>query len=555
MSGGTEDMTIDAKSVDSALIWTDNPELEYFRSMLSNRSEDRLASGLDVEDSLIGDSTVKEMLEIVHDDDSSSRRLGRIDTSGLSYADSNTVDNIFIGDESILDMKKTLNRVFDDGTLETPEDGELVLPMKNLPQEWGLEQKFNITNHQTGPRENSPAGRQRQCNPSPQFIPHDACDNVIKEVTKSTKIPGFIFVTDGHPSIIHTCPDQKYDKFSKYNGKGDLKKIKPTCRPSSLIICLTLLVIVTSTIVAVYVYRIKQESALTSSSSQRQNDGLPSLNPNILPTFEPSSLRATKRPQVVQVSTSKSDVYGLETRPEGTASAGTEFPSTKQPMLDSDSISNITPKPPPTFSPTELKFSTSMDIDTIKPTVIPTALIVSIPKDELISASTTAPTMKPTVLFVSPTAQTIMPTKSPEDLPNSITYSPTPSVTDLASGAFTTETTESCVSTITTDKTCYKNGDDIRIVFNNCEPKASDWIGIYPARQGVSNLRQPLSWVWTCGNQLCNDPVASGEATLFDASGSGSFRALLLRDNNNRGSGYVAYAMGNTFAVSSRCNQ
>ena len=136
MSGGTEEIAIEANSVNSALIWTDNPEVEYFRTMMADRVDDKLASGLDLDDSLIGDSTVQEILGVGSDDESDIRNDGvRIqhkgvrETSGLSDAESNTVDNIYIGDESILAMKKTLNRVFDDTTIESfPIDNDLAPP-------------------------------------------------------------------------------------------------------------------------------------------------------------------------------------------------------------------------------------------------------------------------------------------------------------------------------------------------------------------------------------------------------------------------------------------
>jgi len=45
----------DMSDVESAMVWTDNPELEYFRSMMTKRNN--------AGDSLIGDSTLGDMLE------------------------------------------------------------------------------------------------------------------------------------------------------------------------------------------------------------------------------------------------------------------------------------------------------------------------------------------------------------------------------------------------------------------------------------------------------------------------------------------------------------
>ena len=489
MSGETEEMTTDAKSVDSALIWTDNPELEYFRSMMANRTDDKLASG----DSLIGDSTVREMLEL--GGVSPMRRIGLRDTSGLSDADSNTVDNIYVEDGSLLSKKKTVNRVFDDGTIESPEDEDLVpSTVRNYDgQNTHHDQHLNIRQET---KKNSAPQQQPQCifSPAEMNIPHgvhQGDENVASK--ESACIPGFIFVTDGHPSIVHTKKnDLQSDQRFKYK-----KRQKAICLPRSLIICVTLVVIIASAAVAVLVYRMKVESSELTSSSQSQNDGSLLLSPNSQPTSEPSSLRANNRPQI---------------------GAPTSYPGTDE--FDSYSIRSITPSTHPSVS------------------------ILNV-------ALTSIPTNRPTTIAMNPLVPTVISTDSPETPPTSLTVPPTFSPTPSATATFTmVETSSSCTSTVETDETCYRNGDNIRISFNNCEPRPTDWIGIFPARQGAPNLNQPLAWIWTCGDESCNDSVVRGVAIINNVSRYGWFQAYLLRDNGN---GDTVYAIGNSFTISSRC--
>jgi hypothetical protein len=512
--------------------------------MMENRMDNKLASGLDVEDSLIGDSTVREMLELVYDGDQSNSRRNDgsplrpwvgVDTSGLSDAEmSNTVDNIYIEDESVFNMKKTLNNShFDDGTIESHENEDHVLPPKTRTQHQSQKQQVdNIPNtqhpsyHQSQPRKTlSPPHRQPQRIPPTQLnIPHGDRDvgNGETATKEPANIPGFIFVTDGHPSIIHTGAELKADKkqSNNYTEKGKPERAaKARCFPRSLIICLTLFFIIASTAIAVLVYRINSESSeFASSSSQGQNDGdgLPFSSPNDPPTFEPSSsLRATTRPQVISgapTSSPVTDELQTTTNPE--------------PSLVLDTDTELPTKVPPTPSPS-LPRSPSPTISIFFPPLFEEDVIEN------------EPTPSPTI---------------PEDAtPTSLV-----AVTDAPTIWTSFTTRDPCIATVATDKDCYKNGDDIQISFGNCEPLATDWIGIYPVRQGVANLRPSRTWIWTCGDQLCNNPVASGNVTiydLYDASGFASYRALLLRDEGNRFGGYAAYAIGNPFTISSNCNE
>ncbi len=489
MSGETEEMTADAKSVDSALIWTDNPELEYFRSMMTNGIDDNLASG----DSLIGDSTVREMLEI--GGGSPLRRTGVRDTSGLSDAESNTVDNIYIEDGSTFAKKKAFNRIFDDGTIESEEDKDLIPPIMNKQQ---LQKQILRTPDESRDMSSPPGQPQCIFSPAQLNIPYEICHgNPDSEVNEPPKIPGIIFVTDGHSSIVKTNPEGQSDQPSKHH----VEKQKIRCIPRSLIICLTLTVIVASTVVAVLFYRMKMRlPEFTSSSSQKQSDDYPLSTPDFPPTSQPSNLRAHNQPQTVRPTT---------------------YPSTAQ----------LNPHSSPSTSPSK------------HPSIFPN------------SGKKMFPTIEPTFVVLDSPAPTAVPIDSSDAPTKSSSVSPTVMPSPLSTATATIlDSSSSCVATISTDKTCYENGENIKITFNNCQPEPSDWLGIYTARQGLSNLNQPLTWVWTCGDQFCNDSVSNGEVTVYGATGFGSYRAYLLRDNESGRGSYTAYAIGNTFTMSSSCN-
>jgi hypothetical protein len=112
-----------------------------------------------------------------------------------------------------------------------------------------------------------------------------------------------------------------------------------------------------------------------------------------------------------------------------------------------------------------------------------------------------------------------------------------------------------CTTAIATNATCYENGDDIRISFQNCDAEAFDWIGVYPASTEISNLRGAIAWMWTCGDQLCTETVSAGDVTFFNAEGFGTFRIYLLRDDGiNTGGPFIPIGIGNEFIMSTECD-
>ena len=106
-------------------------------------------------------------------------------------------------------------------------------------------------------------------------------------------------------------------------------------------------------------------------------------------------------------------------------------------------------------------------------------------------------------------------------------------------------------ATISTDKSCYINGDNIIVSFENCDPLPNDWIGVYPSGTNSSDLGNPLAWVWACGDQACSKAVASGEATLYGVKGHGIFELFLVR--HSASTPYHPYAESNTFQVAFTC--
>lgn len=63
MNWETEDASEAKSGMDSAVIWSDDPEKAYFRSMINARKGGMAAEGKDYADSLIGDSTLAGMME------------------------------------------------------------------------------------------------------------------------------------------------------------------------------------------------------------------------------------------------------------------------------------------------------------------------------------------------------------------------------------------------------------------------------------------------------------------------------------------------------------
>jgi hypothetical protein len=207
MSGETKELTDDG-SVNSALVWAENPELEYFRAMMNNQ--------MDIEGSLIGESTIKEHFdgqEILGPNhpaagrrpSSEKNKLEAVNTSGLSVNENDTVENIHTLDGSLQDwfannkIEKDIDVAFEVGTLETPPD---IFPrfdpatgtFSANPQY--RTQGGQPTNHQQ--QFYSGAHSPLQFQAAGQY---DHPDNIAPE---APHIPGFIFVTSGNSCAVQT---------------------------------------------------------------------------------------------------------------------------------------------------------------------------------------------------------------------------------------------------------------------------------------------------------------------------------------------------------------
>jgi hypothetical protein len=90
------------------------------------------------------------------------------------------------------------------------------------------------------------------------------------------------------------------------------------------------------------------------------------------------------------------------------------------------------------------------------------------------------------------------------------------------------------------------------VSFENCNAESDDWIGVYPANSDPTNLDEPISWVWACGDRLCSQIADGGEVGFYDARGRGAFIVYLVRQNSD-GAPYVAYGIGNEFRLSNIC--
>ena len=564
----------DISDVESAIVWTDNPELEYFRSMMTKRI---------TEDSLIGDSTLGDMLEYEkYEDHHHDRRkdsnlvrksptsvaFGDLNTSGLSQQDeNNTVDNIYTDDEdeSIFPGLSKVNLMGD--TDDNDDDEEEISPATETifhPARYPYQQQQEHQQKEHQKENHRKQQQQRQNRPSNQSNnkgdaaadnynddddDDDDGEDIVAEPTSiPMPIPGFVFITEG-PSNIYTWTTSMGENDFSSSSSQSPKKISTVQRNKErndsdddnqkFICCFSITQIMTflifvmigaSIFTAVIVSR--NMSPKSSSSSSSSSSSVGSATTTNTPTSSPSS------PESIDVVTT----LPLSTSP---TKSRTSPPTGKESTLltilptSSSSLTSVSPAYSPTNSPTKRISTTSptgLPSDDITPTSYPTYISTTTP-----TVTVRSPSLDPSTTPLTIDFQTWSPS----------TFSPT-------AQAIPAPPPFSCVSSIATTNTCYENGDDIEISFNNCDATSLDWIGIYPASSlELSDISDnPLAWLWSCGNQFCSDPVdGNGEATMFNVSGFGEFIILLLRDNADGDGTFLAYGIGNTFRISSSCNQ
>ena len=230
------------------------------------------------------------------------------------------------------------------------------------------------------------------------------------------------------------------------------------------------------------------------------------------------------------------DVRGKVTPPPG-GSPSVPAP-TKKPVTPptSSPITPATPAPVATPQPA--------NSPTQKPSASPVLPVTPSP----VTAATPVPTKRPTLRpsTNSPTGPPIAsdPTPFPVD---AITSEPTPGETEELTPVVTTE----CFDSLTANKLCYENGDDIIFSFDNCQPRADDWVGIYHISTDKSQLREPIAWLWTCGDQFCQDEIAKGQVTFYSVQGRGRYIAYLVRQSSSYP--YEAYAETEIIRVGNSC--
>ncbi|OEU16488.1 hypothetical protein FRACYDRAFT_261265 [Fragilariopsis cylindrus CCMP1102] len=524
MNGG--EVIDDISDVESAIVWTDNPELEYFRSMMTKRI---------TEDSLIGDSTLGDMLEYEkYEDHHHDRRkdsnllrksptsvaFGDLNTSGLSQQDeNNTVDNIYTDDEdeSIFPGLSKVNLMGD--TDDDNDDEEELSPATETifhPARYPYQQQQEHQQKEHQKENHRKQQQQRQNRPSPSNI---------YTWTTSMGENDFSSSSSQSPKKISTVQRNK----ERNDSDDDNQKFICCFSITQIMTFLIFVMIGASIFTAVIVSR--NMSPKSSSSSSSSSSSVGSATTTNTPTSSPSS------PESIDVVTT----LPLSTSP---TKSRTSPPTGKESTLltivptSSSSLTSVSPTYSPTNSPTKRISTTS-----------PTGL----PSDDI------TPTSYPTYISTTtPTVTVRSPSLDPSTTPLTIDFQTwSPSTVSPTTQAIPAPPPFSCVSSIATTNTCYENGDDIEISFNNCDATSLDWIGIYPASSlELSDISDnPLAWLWSCGNQFCSDPVdGNGEATMFNVSGFGEFIILLLRDNADGDGTFLAYGIGNTFRISSSCN-
>jgi hypothetical protein len=109
-----------------------------------------------------------------------------------------------------------------------------------------------------------------------------------------------------------------------------------------------------------------------------------------------------------------------------------------------------------------------------------------------------------------------------------------------------------CETALVATKQCYLVGEEIQLTFVNCDPEEKDWIGIYwaPAISDLSNLGNPIDWLWTCGTKNCAGEV-KGDTLPFGEFFPGTYEAHLVRDAP---APYASYeGTGFDFVVADAC--
>jgi hypothetical protein len=358
MSGETEEMTTDGISVNDDLVWADNPELEYFRSMMNERMDERVASGLDMNDSLIGDSTLHDMmdgeLQMMESFDSNSlsqyeqqqpqssrrkspRKASVLDSSGLSLAEDDTIDNIITEDGSILawfsrQRKERARKAREEGTLNSDP---ITLDAQELDPATGVQQSRQppVQNQQQQRRRlfHTPDRSRPPSLPPKQQYEHETNIEQDDSVEHSKLcIPGFIFVNSGQSLSVQTRSGSTSKTHKEGSGSSG-KRRKRRLSTKTIILLLVLAVVIAGIMLAVVFTNNRTSRRSQSNSSSAQGSDPAASVPSAAPTI--ALVETTSEPD-----------------PTDTIAPGTSAPSgdevtTLDPLLPSPTVAPSTIRP------------------------------------------------------------------------------------------------------------------------------------------------------------------------------------------------------------------
>jgi hypothetical protein len=247
-------------------------------------------------------------------------------------------------------------------------------------------------------------------------------------------------------------------------------------------------------------------AAAKNRSVDAHNDGYDWIGdepPENKPFENPGVPPPTRRPTLVP--TLASPVAPL---PQTGAPSKSPSPLTKRPVLDT--------------VPPDLPLPTRTPVEVAMPTRNPTASPVE--RETPTRNPTASPVAKPTV----------------KPVVSNPTRGPTP-----------------CQSSLTVDKSCYVESQDVIVVeFINCDPQDDDWVGIWLASEDPENLSGNFyTWAWSCGTQSCLGAPKTMRIA-FEAQGLGfeSFRSFLVHETPDNDP-YFSHAMSEPFTVTSDCSR
>ena len=104
-----------------------------------------------------------------------------------------------------------------------------------------------------------------------------------------------------------------------------------------------------------------------------------------------------------------------------------------------------------------------------------------------------------------------------------------------------------CNDAVTTLDSVYVEGEDIELLFDNCQPAEDDWVAIYPEDANPENLGDATLWRWACGSQTCRGKVFTDIVTLGPYIKPGRYRAILAE--RQHGGPYSAKVVSEVFEV------